>query len=131
MNQNNVYITKKLIDEKSFSELDITIHEKFNFDYEKQEDFITIEKGNASTSEAHPIEIDVLIKTFQKMKEKGATHLEIEHHVDHIGYDISAWKIEKSSQSEIDEYEKAQSKKKDKEQKILELRNQLRKIESE
>lgn len=127
----NVYITKTLIDEESYSELDFVMHDKFNFDYENQEDFITIEKGNASTSEAHPIEIDDLIKRFQEMKAKGATHVEIEHHVDHIGYDISAWKIEKSSQVEIDEYENKRNKKKNKEQKISELRNQIREIENE
>jgi len=101
----NIYITKTLVEEENFSELDFVLQDKFGFDYEDGSDFIRIENGFGNTSEAFPIDIDTIITTLQTMKEKGATHVEIEHHVDHIGYDISSYNIRNSTAEEIKLYE--------------------------
>ncbi len=104
-NQNSVYVTKTLIQNKSLDELDMELYEEFKFDYDSNDEFIEIQNGQGQTYEAMPIKIDVLIEMCQKMKELGATHIEIEHHVDHHGYDISSFKIKKSSKLEIKQYE--------------------------
>jgi hypothetical protein len=131
MNTKNTYITKTFVAEESFSELDFELQDKFGFNYEDDNDFIVIRNGQGNTDEAFPVEIDVLISTLQAMKEKGATHAEIEHHGDHIGYDISGYDIRKSTDEEIKVHEDKSIKRAEKEKKLNELYAQIRKIENE
>lgn len=121
----NTYVTKKLVGDESFSELDFTLQEEFGFDYDDGGDFQTIEIGNGNTDDAFPILLDTLIGTLQEMKENGATHVEIEHHVDHIGYDISAYNIRKSTAEEI----AALHTNTEKNKKIAELYAEIQKLE--
>lgn len=127
----NTYITKTLIKEESFSELDFELHDEFKFNYEDGGDFFTIENGQGNTGEAFPIKISTLIDTLQSMKENGATHVELEHHVDHIGYDISAFNIRKSTDEEVAVYENKSIKKAEKQQKLNELYIQINKLQNE
>ncbi len=131
MNKENIYITKTLVETENFSELDFKIQDKFGFDYENENDFITIENGIGNTGEAFPIDIDTMIDTLKSMKDKGATHVEIEHHVDHIGYDISAFNIRKSSDDEIKIQIDKSIKNSEKEKKLRELYEQINKIQKE
>lgn len=128
----SVYVVKELVDEKTYSELDFVLHDQFKFDYQKNESFRTIEKGESdNASDAYPINIATLIKQLQKMQLKGATHVQIEHHVDHIGYDISAWKIQKASQQQIDELQTKDKKKKEKNAKIKSLQQAIDELKGE
>lgn len=125
----HTYVTKTLVAEENFSELDFELHDKFKFDYEDGGDFIKIENGFGNTSEAFPIDIDTMINTLQSMKEKGATHVEIEHHCDHIGYDISGFNIRSSTQEEITLKENKNIKEAEKQKKLRELYAEINKLE--
>ncbi len=126
----NVYITKNIIGNESFSELDFVLQDEFEFNYEKQKDFIVIEKGIGNV-DGYPIKINTLIESLQDLKSKGTTHVELDYHCDHIGYDISGFNIIKSTKEEIDEYEIEISKNNDKNKKLSKLYNEINRIEKE
>ena len=92
MEINAFYVTKTLILDKSFSEIDFVLHD---------------------------------------MKAKGASHVEIEHNIDSIGYAFSGFCIDKSTNEEIQEYENKFKKKKSKDDKINELLNEINKLKLE
>lgn len=100
---NNIYITKTFIGENDQSELDFTLQDQFGFDYERFDDFITIENGVGST-DATPMNIDDMIKILNDLKSKGATHIEINDHCDHHGYNISGFEIRKSTDEEVNKF---------------------------
>jgi hypothetical protein len=124
----NTYITKKFIGDSNQSELDFELQRGFGFDYDDGGNFIEIEKGTGSAS-SEPIEIDKLVEILNHLKSKGATHVQIEDHCDHQGYDISGFEIRVSYPEEIEAYEKHEREKNDKRKKILELQQQISKIQ--
>lgn len=53
-----------------------------------------------------PIEIDKMIDFLQTMKEEnGATYVEIGYHVDHIGYEMRAYKVNEVKEEKIEKPE--------------------------
>ncbi|MEN9446387.1 MAG: hypothetical protein RL728_899 [Bacteroidota bacterium] len=125
----NTYITKELIANESLSELDFELRNKFNFEYDDLDSqFFEINKGGYGYANAEPIEIDVLIDILSSLKNKGATHVQIEDHCDHQGYDVSGFNIKNSTQEEIDEYDKNLKIEKEKRNKLLELQRQIQEI---
>ena len=134
MEINAFYVTKTLILDKSFSEIDFVLHDEMGYRYDDDEnsDFVIIEKGgHCDTSEATPISIDTVLKLLNDMKAKGASHVEIEHNIDSIGYAFSGFCIDKSTNEEIQEYENKFKKKKSKDDKINELLNEINKLKLE
>jgi hypothetical protein len=102
----NLYITKKFISEEEFSELDLVMKDEFGFDEDAHVDFVTIEKGKPKWGpDTEPIRIDQLIESLERMKNSGATHVSIDYHVDHIGYEMASFQIVESTPSDIDMYE--------------------------
>ena len=99
----NIYITKTLVANDNQSELDFVLQDEFNFSYDTHEQLVEIEKGKSYSAHSTPIKIDDMIKILQGLKDRGATHVQIEDHCDHIGYDISGFEIRLSTQEEIDE----------------------------
>ena len=97
----SVYITKSLIKNISLSELDFTLQDEFKFSYDTNERFIAIPKGGQPIADATPVKIQKLIDILEKAKLKGATHVQIEDHCDHHGYDIAVFEIRLSTESEI------------------------------
>jgi hypothetical protein len=87
-----VYITKKHINNKNQSELDFELQDEFGFNYDDYDEFVEIEKGHGS-ADSHPIKIDKMIEILQSLKNEGCSHVQIEYHCDHIGYDISGFEI--------------------------------------
>ena len=99
----NMYVTRTLIDDVEHSEVDIDLHDEFGFDYESGESFVVIEHGHGD-ADGYVTSIDRMIKTLQEMKDKGATHVGMNYHCDHIGYEISGYNVRISTQAEIDVY---------------------------
>ena len=122
MDNQNIYVTKTLIDNDNQSELDFVLYDDFGFSYDTHEQFNEIEKGKGYYADATPIKIDDMIKILQGLKERGATHVQIEDHCDHQGYDISGFEIRLSTQEEIDEYDSKRKAEMEKRQRVLELR---------
>ena len=97
---NNIYYTKVLVDDVEHSEIDMDLHDLFGFDYEKYDDIVEIRQGYGD-ADGYPIAIDRIISTLESMKTKGATHVEMNYHEDHIGYEISGYVIRPSTTEEI------------------------------
>jgi hypothetical protein len=127
MEEKNIYITKKHIEDESFGELDFDLHEEFGFDYEKDDDFITLENGQGH-ADGYPIKIESMIETLQSLKDKGATHVELDYNCDHIGYEISGYSITPSTPEEITIYEDKKSNEGQKNKRLKELYAEIEKI---
>jgi hypothetical protein len=123
-----VYILKEHVGDIEHSELDFELHNKFGFDYETHSDFVELEKGRGRVDN-EPIDIDLLIKSINDLKSRGATHVSLDYHIDHLGYVISGYLISRPDDSFIEVYEENQLKEKEKSQKILELREQIADLE--
>jgi hypothetical protein len=125
----NIYISKKLIDEADVSEIDIDFNEAFGFDYDYYNDIIDINK-NKSSLDSEPILIDRLIKILQELKVAGANYVQLEHNCDHHGYDIEAFNIRLATLEEIENYHNKDKilEKKRKQEKIKKLEEELKKL---
>jgi hypothetical protein len=96
------YLTKKFICEEDISDLDIDLRESFGFDEDVHEDFIEIEKGRPNRGpDTEPINIDDLIDLLVERKKRGSTHVSLDYHEDHIGYEMAFFKIYESTDTEI------------------------------
>jgi hypothetical protein len=123
-----VYVTKEHIGDFSYSELDFELHEKFGFDYDTHSDFVELERGHGR-ADNEPIDIDLLLKSVNELKNHGATHVSLSYHSDHIGYEISGYRITDADPALIEEYEETQRKQKEKDQRLMELKQQIADLE--
>jgi hypothetical protein len=125
----NTYVNKRLvadIETEEYRDEDLAQTIGLIFDYEEDE-IITFQDGYGSP-DTQPILIDEMISTLQNLKEQGATHVEIDFHWDHLTYEIAAYEFSKASPEQIAKYEKAEAIKREKDNKIKELQNQIKEI---
>lgn len=125
------YVTKTFIENSyDLDELDIDLYEEFDHKIEENDDdFVEIDKGEYGMADATPVKIDEIIDVLIGLKNRGATHVQLEDDGDHHGYAISSYSIRLSTPEEISEYEAEAMKKSEKWKKIKELREEMRKIE--
>jgi hypothetical protein len=128
--EENFYITKEVIKDIEHSEIDYLIHEEFGYDYENDQELVEIKIGNGEVTNA-PISIDLMIKTFQELKEQGATHVSLDYHCDHIGYEMTGYKIYHSTEDQIKAYEDKLAINQEKALKLRALREEYKRIENE
>ena len=128
--EENFYITKEVIKDIEHSEIDYLIHEEFGYDYENDQELVEIEIGNGEVTNA-PISIDLMIKTFQELKDQGATHVSLDYHCDHIGYEMTGYKIYHSTEDQIKAYEDKLAINQEKALKLRALREEYKRIENE
>jgi len=130
--KHDVYVVKELIDEENYSELDFELQEEFGFKYDDFDSrFEIIQRKSGTAEDANPIKIEILIDRLKEMQKMGATHVQIEDHCDHIGYDISAWKMTKATKAEIDELMNKEKKKKKKNEEINKLQSRINELQNE
>jgi hypothetical protein len=129
---NNVYIKQTLVSNESFDELDFQLHREFGFDYDTHDDFVTIQEGQGYVDNAM-MKIEQLEEVLKSMKEKGATHISLDYHCDHIGYDMSGYKIEAATQDEIDVFtgKKKAKKQEAKQARIAQLQEEIKRLQEE
>lgn len=125
-----MYITKEVIENINHSEIDFLIQSEFGFDYETYDELVKIEVGNGDVRN-EPINIDTLIDTLQELKQKGSTHVSLDYHCDHIGYEMTGYKIYLSTEEQISNYEEKLKIKREKELKLRALRAEYDKIANE
>jgi hypothetical protein len=125
------FVKKNLVKDYSFSEIDFDLHEEFGFDHDVHDGFVEIGDGKRGSADAYPIKIDRMMDILQQMKNEGVTHVELDYHIDHIGYDITGWKIQLADQKEIDEVERKEKAHREKMNKKKELLQQLADLEKE
>ena len=126
----NIYVTKEVTDDISFSEIDIDLKEEYGFDYEDESEYIEIKVGNPNV-DTEPIKIDILIKALKRLKEDGSTHISLDYHCDHIGYDITGYKIYLSTEEQIKAYEDKLAINQEKALKLRALQEEYKRIENE
>jgi hypothetical protein len=125
-----MYITKEVIGDVEHSEIDFLIRDDFGFDYENDQELVEIEVGNGDVRN-EPINIDTLIESLQELKQKGSTHVALNYHTDHIGYEMTGYKIYLSTEEQINSYEEKLKIKREKELKLMALREEYNKIANE
>jgi hypothetical protein len=125
------FVKKKLITDYQFSEIDFDLHEEFGFDDNVHDGFVEIGDGKHGSADAYPIKIDRMLGILQQMKNEGATHVELEYHIDHIGYNVTGWNIQLADKKEIDEVERKENAHREKMKKKKELLQQLEDLEAE
>jgi hypothetical protein len=125
-----MYITKEVIGDVEHSEIDFLIRDDFGFDYENDQELVEIEVGNGDVTN-EPISIDLMVKTLQELKQKGSTHVALNYHTDHIGYEMTGYKIYLSTEEQINSYEEKLKIKREKELKLMALREEYNKIANE
>ena len=125
-----MYITKEVIEDVEHSEIDFLIRDDFGFDYENDQELVEIEVGNGDVRN-EPISIDTLIESLQELKQKGSTHVALNYHTDHIGYEMTGYKIYLSTEEQINSYEEKLKIKREKELKLMALREEYNKIANE
>lgn len=118
------YLHKIHIKDESFEDLDFVLQDEFGIDTDNDEQYEIIEVGS-SYADGYVVRIDQMIEKLVYLNSLGATHVELSHHEDHIGYDISGFTLRTSTESEIFEYEEAQRLRNEKEQKKMDLLRQL------
>jgi hypothetical protein len=124
-----MYVTKTLIENVDFDELDIDLQEEFEFkfNYEDDDEFEVIDKGRGR-ADGYPVNIDRMIAKLQELKNAGSTHVELDYHCDHIGYEISGYEIRLSTEEEKQEFDEINKQEREKQQKIRDLYNQINEI---
>jgi hypothetical protein len=128
------YLTKKFICEYSISDLDVDLRESFGFHEDEHEDFVEIEKGYRFRGpDTEPINIDELIDLLVERKKRGSTHVSLDYHEDHIGYEMAFFEIYESTDAEISLYEDEMKKKATDRQnrKRADLERQLRDLDDD
>ena len=128
--EENFYITREVIGDIEHSEIDFLIRDEFGYDYENDQELVEIEVGNGDVNNA-PISIDTLINSLQELKEKGSTHVSLDYHCDHIGYEMTGYKIYLSTEDQITAYENKLAINQEKELKLRALREEYNRIENE
>jgi hypothetical protein len=127
---NKVYVKKELIVDESFSELDFDLQNEFGFDYDEHEEFVELSVG-IGYADGYPIKIDRMIELLENMKTQGVTHIELDYHCDHIGYQVSGYSITEASKEEIENYENEKQSHHDKEKKRMDLLRQLKELDEQ
>jgi len=108
MEEIKIRLVKEFIAEVEDSEIDFDLQREFagEVDSDTYIDIEWIKKGGPKWgSEGYPIRIDRVLGILQEMKDKGATHVEMEYHCDHISYPIYGYRITHADQTDIDELE--------------------------
>ena len=123
------YLQKIHIESRSIDELDFILYDEFDINNEDVT-YEIIEVGQGITS-AYVINIDTMITNLMELKDKGTTHVEIDYHEDHIGYDISTYIMRESTIDEINKIVIAKTKQEIIDEKRLDLLRQLKELKHE
>jgi len=123
------YLQKIHIESRSIDELDFILYDEFDINNEDVT-YEIIEVGQGITS-AYVINIDTMITNLMELKDKGTTHVEIDYHEDHIGYDISTYIMRESTIDEINKIVIAKTKQEIIDEKRLDLLRQLTELDHE
>lgn len=134
MKEIQIRLTKEFIAEVEDGELDFYLQREFvgEVDSDTYVDIEWIEKGGPKWgSEGYPVRIDRIMEILQEMKDKGATHVEMEYHCDHISYPIYGYRITLADQADVDELEKKRTQAEKLNAEANMLRAKLREIEDQ
>jgi predicted secreted Zn-dependent protease len=124
-----IYIMKELVGDFEHSDLDFDLSSQFGFNDEINSDLVVLTRGSGS-ADGYSINIDRMIETLNELKSRGATHVELNYHEDHIGYQISGYKIDHAEPALVEAYEVERLIKSEKAKEIAELKKKLRELEN-
>lgn len=124
-----IYITKTVKFEASPSELDFENREAFGWEDHDTHDFNELTNSIMMT-DVEPISIEKLIGILHQAQAAGSTHIAIEYHSDHIGYDITGIEMRPSTDEEVLDHVEKKRSEQEKRRKIHDLKAQIAKIEN-
>jgi len=134
MEEIQIRLVKEFIAKVEDSEIDFDLQREFAGEV-NGDAYVNIEwikKGGPKWgSEGYPIRIDRVLQILQEMKDKGATHVEMEYHCDHISYPIYGYRITHADQADIDELEQKKTQAEKLAAEAKELRAKLREVEDQ
>jgi len=119
-----IYVTKTVKFEENHTELDFDNREQFGWKDHDLHDFVEI-SSNMMATEAEPISINKMIAVLEKAKAAGSTHVSVEYHEDHIGYEVTGFEIRSSTAEEIAEFEERKRIGQEKRKEIQRLQKQI------
>ena len=137
MSKKTIYVAKDLVIHEELSELDFTLMKEFNYNFDGEDDFreidvMTNKKLRINTyADTTPVSVKDLEKLIAKFKKKGATHIQMLHHPDHIGYEFSGFKITLADDELVDRYKAEHKKKAELNKKYNKLKKEMDAIERE
>lgn len=103
--ENVVYVSKTCVGNIEETELDIVLGDEFNAYDNENEGIVEIDRSPLPKAyNEQPINIETLMNDLEQLKSKGATHIQMSYHIDHIGYEISGMKIELADDELIKKY---------------------------
>jgi hypothetical protein len=126
----SLYIKSKHITDSSIDDLDFINRDSFGFDENVHEDVVEITEGNPNVDTA-PVSIKSLLEILNSMVNSGCTHVAIDYHCDHIGYDLSGFLIREATKDERVSFITESIRKKEIEERKAQLRKELRELEKE
>lgn len=124
-----IYVTKEVIDDICFEDLDIQLKEDYGFDYEDDTDYVEIKVGNPEVDN-ELINIDSLIIVLQDLKSIGTTHVSLDYHCDHHGYNITGYKVYHSTNEQIEKFESSLKKHLNINSRIKELHEEIDRLKT-
>jgi hypothetical protein len=130
MSNNRIYIIKEHVGSFEHGELDYELSNRFGFEYEDGSSFIELEKGHGSVDNT-PIDINTLLETITELKSRGATHVSIDYHCDHIAYELSGYYIQQADPSLVEAYEETSRIEEARRNKIDLLKKELAELENQ
>lgn len=126
-----VYVVKEHVGDFERDELDFDLHSEFGFDYDECQGFVELTKGRGQVDDTAPIKIDDLLSIITELKSRGATHVCMDYHVDHIGYEFSGYRIELAEPAMVQAYEETQKREYEKRLAIQKLKAEIAALEHE
>lgn len=128
-----VHLTQLHIESVSEEEIDFVLKDEFGLDKSNHNyQYVNfIEKGERPQSNNYPIAVDALLDMLTALKEKGCNYVSVDHHVDHIAYEVSGFLITPSTPAEIALEEAAAGKKEEAEKRVSELITEAKRIAKE
>lgn len=100
-----VYVSKTCVGNIEETELDLVLGDEFKAYDNENEGILEIDRAPLPKAyDEQPINIETLMNDLEQLKSKGATHVQMHYHVDHIGYEISGMKIELADDELIKNY---------------------------
>lgn len=130
----HTYISNTLLKNEELTELDFELGDEFNHDYDGDGWLIEMD-GNSKCKDkwyvnTTSVKIENLLELINKFKKLGATHIKMNHHGDHHGYEFSAMEVKLATEGQIEKYEAYQKLRKKKQKQIDKLRKEIERIQN-
>lgn len=118
-------VEKTYVDDVRLSDVNHKLLEDYGVILDDDSDYDEDYPKGCGCAEGTTISITDFVNAIEDLKSKGATHLEMNYHEDHVGYDISGYKVRVYEREESKSLDKRQEEIAEVEDQIAELSDNL------